>query len=102
MKQSALPFLILWLHPDNEVDCAINPDPENTGYVSDIDRGCRVLDGYKIHFEDSVTINENITTIFRTWQANILCDYLEKIQTITINCQPACTPPNVGILECDN
>jgi len=82
------PFPDFTAPPDIEIDCGVDPNPGNTGDFSDVETGCPVIDGYNIQFEDSTTTNGNIITITRTWQANILCDYLEKTQTITINCEP--------------
>jgi len=103
------PFPDFTAPADIEIDCGVEPDPENTGDYSDVETGCPVIDGYNIQFQDSVTINGNITTIKRTWQANILCDYLEKTQTITINCEPGNNftincPENtfLGVYDCNN
>lgn len=96
------PFPDFTVPLDIEIGCGVEPNPENTGDVMDIQTRCPVNDGYYITFSDSTIINSDFTIINRTWQANILCDYIEKQQTITINCEPVCIPPNVGIFECGN
>lgn len=90
--------------PDIEILCDDDISPENTGDVNEVVINCFAEnDGLEVFFADTETIQDNVTTINRTWTASNICGEMSiQIQTITINCEPFCTPPNVGAFDCSN
>jgi len=90
--------------PDIEILCDDDRSPENTGDVFVVEVNCQMEnDGLELFFEDTETIQGDGTIINRTWIASNACgERSTQLQTITINCEPVCTPPKVGVLECGN
>jgi len=88
--------------PDIEIPCGYRTDPDITGDVFTASDNCEGLHIPFIDFTDEIEEGE-ITTITRTWIAFDNCgNSSEQIQTITINCESECVPPNVGTFDCGN
>lgn len=89
--------------PDIEIACGVEPDPSNTGDVSNYENDCPVIyPSSPISFSDEVIVEGGATTILRSWVATTACGLASEIQvqTITINCAPACNL-RPGVITCD-
>jgi len=93
--------------PDIEIPCNVNPFPEITGSVTDIQLECNTSiyqnDGIEIFFADDVISEGEITTVQRTWLSINFCGLqTEKIQTITITCSENTFLGAFGCFDIDN